>query len=254
MHWQNLNDEGRYFAHGRARLGRWRLEWVFFPFRFHLGFDFDDEDFTAYFALPGVSLYLSYALRGTLLERLLPHETLRGYPTVSVVQERECRVAVYDGRLFATPWGRKYEWRRDDPWYVRGFSVLLNPFELRHYSTEVLCRDGAWITRSEPWEPDYKPDGRATFSEPYRYMLKSGAEQNVTASFHVDRMKWRPLCLRWTSLFEKSRTCIDVKFSDEVGERAGSYKGGCTGCSYEMLPHEAPHETLRRMERERRFE
>lgn len=46
---------------------------------------------------------------------------------------------------------------------------------------------------------------------------------------------------------------IDVQFSDEVGERTGSWKGGTIGCGYNMLPGESPLDTLRRMEAERKF-
>jgi len=44
-----------------------------------------------------------------------------------------------------------------------------------------------------------------------------------------------------------------VSFDAEVGEGTGSYKGGVVGCSHDMLPFETPIETLRRMEKEVRF-
>jgi hypothetical protein len=44
-----------------------------------------------------------------------------------------------------------------------------------------------------------------------------------------------------------------VVFSAEVGERSGSWKGGCIGCGYDLLPDELPEECLRRMERDRKF-
>ena len=37
------------------------------------------------------------------------------------------------------------------------------------------------------------------------------------------------------------------------GERNGSWKGGVLGCGWDMLKGETPLDTLRRMERERRF-
>jgi hypothetical protein len=52
---------------------------------------------------------------------------------------------------------------------------------------------------------------------------------------------------------------IDVTFTsdekdfDGIGERAGSWKGGTIGCGYTMKPDEMPIDTLRRMQRERRF-
>jgi hypothetical protein len=40
---------------------------------------------------------------------------------------------------------------------------------------------------------------------------------------------------------------------DEVGEEAGSWKGGVLGCGYTLLPNETPLQCLRRMEKERKF-
>jgi hypothetical protein len=59
--------------------------------------------------------------------------------------------------------------------------------------------------------------------------------------------------MRWCPWKKMVHTSIDVKFDGEVGERTGSWKGGTIGCSYEMLPHETPENTLRRMESEREF-
>jgi len=49
------------------------------------------------------------------------------------------------------------------------------------------------------------------------------------------------------------RRMINIEFSDEVGERTGSWKGGCTACGYDWLPGEEQETALRRMERECKF-
>ena len=60
-------------------------------------------------------------------------------------------------------------------------------------------------------------------------------------------MKWFPFIKRyWTS--------IDVRFDNEIGEGVDTWKGGCTGCSYNLLEDETPEQCLRRMEIERKFE
>jgi len=41
--------------------------------------------------------------------------------------------------------------------------------------------------------------------------------------------------LNWTPI-TRTAHYIDVQFSDEVGERSGSWKGGTIGCAYEMRP------------------
>jgi len=38
-----------------------------------------------------------------------------------------------------------------------------------------------------------------------------------------------------------------------VGKGKGSWKGGCIGCSYDLLVNEAPMECIKRMERDRNF-
>ena len=53
--------------------------------------------------------------------------------------------------------------------------------------------------------------------------------------------------------FRRVSKYINIDFSDEVGERSGSWKGGRLGCSYNMQPGETPLQTLRRMEAERKF-
>jgi hypothetical protein len=45
-----------------------------------------------------------------------------------------------------------------------------------------------------------------------------------------------------------------VEFDREVGERSGTWKGGCIGCGYKMLPGETIAQAIRRMEAERVFD
>ena len=137
-------------------------------------------------------------------------------------------------------------------WNERSKVIWLPWFHKVHQRHEVRRADGTWVPFVGSWEQK-EPDGREEFVYPYTYKLRSGEVQNRTAKVFVERRAWRPKWFEWTSLFEKSRQVIDVEFSDEVGERTGSWKGGCVGCGYEMLPGETPEQTLRRMERERIF-
>lgn len=86
-------------------------------------------------------------------------------------------------------------------------------------------------------------------THPYAYLLNSGVVQRRTATIKHERRMWT----RWWLPFRRVSNSIDVTFSDEVGERSGSWKGGCIGCSYTMKPGETPLQTLRRMELEREF-
>lgn len=87
----------------------------------------------------------------------------------------------------------------------------------------------------------------------FSYTLKSGEVQKCKATVYVDRMEWRRRCLRWTPLFNLVRDSISVTFDGEVGEQAGSWKGGVTGCGYEMKRDETPEQCLNRMALERMF-
>jgi hypothetical protein len=50
------------------------------------------------------------------------------------------------------------------------------------------------------------------------------------------------------------RTSIWVTFNEEIGERVETWKGGTTGCGCDIRTGETPEMTLRRMEKERKFE
>jgi hypothetical protein len=88
---------------------------------------------------------------------------------------------------------------------------------------------------------------------PYRYVLHSGEVQERIATVSVDERECRWRWFMWLPFPRRVIRSIDVEFNGEVGERAGSWKGGCVGCGYNLLPDETPEECLRRMERERKF-
>ena len=115
------------------------------------------------------------------------------------------------------------------------------------YETQLV--DGSW--RDMGWE-----DRQAlAYAErwPYRYVLRSGKEQLRTATVTKRRhiITWRAFKrIGWPRWIKES---IDIEFDDGVGERSGSWKGGCIGCSYDLRPGETMEQALRRMERERKF-
>ena len=166
-----------------------------------------------------------------------------------------------------TPPSKRERWMRE--WQRWGFSLCddavhfhwnerteiwnLPWFSSVHQRHEVRRADGSWAPFIGSWEPEKGQDGREEFVYPYAYKLRSGQIQDRTATVFVERRAWRPKGLTWTGLFEKQRQSIDVQFDDEVGERTGSWKGGCVGCGWDMLPDEGPEQTLRRMEAERKF-
>lgn len=120
----------------------------------------------------------------------------------------------------------------------------------RQVAHDVLRADGTWAPFVGSWERDKEPDGRFVDEMPYRYTCEDGITQRVLARFYVER---RVRSLRRLPFVRRTTYAIAVEFSDEVGDRAGSWKGGCVGCGYDLKPGETPRECLKRMERERRF-
>ena len=173
---------------------------------------------------------------------------------------------------------RLQRWHREPHEMMESWGVSYHPPELgglhlhwgRHYKIltpfwnnwhqvahDVRRADGSWVPFVGSWEercdrrPNGKePDGRQIEMYPYRYVLQSGEVQDRTAAVYVER---RVRALRWVPFIRRASYAISVEFNDEVGERSGSWKGGCTGCGYELRPDETPRECLKRMERERKF-
>lgn len=192
----------------------------------------------------GEIAYLRLALRGLCAEIEFPsdwHEQRRAwvrfgfglfraafsFPWSRIVpDEGQCSGPTY-GFVFADDglhlsWG-KCKGRRGDP-----MTVIAMPWQWRHREHKILSA----------------PEQHA-----YTYVLRSGEAQTRTATIQVESRLWTRPWLPWRRL---SRY-IDVTFSDEVGERSGSWKGGVLGCSHDMRPGETALDTLRRMERERVF-
>jgi hypothetical protein len=158
--------------------------------------------------------------------------------------------------------------------------IVEAPWQRRFLFREFLAVDGRWLPadqRARDYRPGEGVEPLAT-AAPYHYLLDDGEVQSVTATVTRGRSwtVWRwfgestsPQALgrvdrprrAWLSDYlrgiqkrlSRPQDVIDVAFSGEIGSRAGSWKGGCVGCSYEMRPGERPQDTLRRMQRERRF-
>ncbi len=282
-HWQPLMKEAGSkwwgLVHGRAWLhfrskgkhpgNSVRLEWHLWRAAFGISMDIDDEDLTFYIALPPVSIWLSFTVWFWIIAKLAPREPLSpNYPDTIVIPDRELSMRIHSGAVWMKFWGSRDSWTRSDPWWKRGVNFSINPFEWKFMRHEVRVVSphpnpdwsgppfGRWAPASKGWYLSSEgppPDSRELFEFSYRYFLKSGEVQLRTARVCVERRAWRPRCLRWTSLFEKVRTSLDIKFSEEIGERTGSWKGGCTGCGWDLLPGETPEEALRRMELTRKF-
>lgn len=146
--------------------------------------------------------------------------------------------------------------------------VVWLPWMWERHRHEILREDGNWMPVNHSMDAYIErlkvPGGRhdlnvwrRTFH--YIYKCRDGEVQDVKARVRLERAEWR---WRWFPSVRLGRLPfprevtrnLDIEFSAEVGEERGSYKGGCIGCSWKLLPDETPYDGLRRMERERRFD
>ncbi len=176
-------------------------------------------------------------------------------------QAHKTGVAIHNGGLWLYPFTNEDNHEESDPWYTRNFCWYF-PWDLKHHLTEIMTHDApavavpVWNSKGRKFMESYPErqvaEKSVSVEYPYAYVLKSGKVQSRTATVYVDRMTWRA---RWWPIIwrEKIRTSISVSFDGEVGEKSGSWKGGCVGCGYDMRRHETPLQCLRRMERERKF-
>lgn len=135
--------------------------------------------------------------------------------------------------------------------WIRGWKSFDLPWAFKFWKREVLHKAG-WRKEERGddfWDKEKWKNEIVLESHPYTYTLKSGEKQIRTATIYQEKRYWR----RWFNLFVKCKHFIEVEFSDEVGERSGSWKGGVVGCGYEIKKGETALECLQRMERERKF-
>lgn len=188
--------------------------------------------------------YVKFGVQGLCLQVETPsdwHERRLGWITVGLGLVRI-------GVAFPWPWTVPDDFQCSGPTY--GFTFFEDGLHL-HWGKCHGKRSDPMKIVSMPWA--WRHREHKVLSEPmkhpYRYVFRDGTEQHRVATIKVETRRWtRPWLPR-----ERISRAIDVKFDQEIGERTGSYKGGCVGCGYEMRPSETAVDTLRRMERERRF-
>jgi hypothetical protein len=155
-----------------------------------------------------------------------------------------------------------------------GFAFYDDVLTLYHGKATGRPRDGSRTSMTMPWawkhvrhsylkvngslhhdaeRGEYSPPEATRSVFPYTYVRRNGEIQNREATINGEEREWRLHYVPWLAWPRKVRRTINVEFSEEVGERAGSWKGGCTGCGYDWLFGETQLDALRRMERDRTF-
>ena len=134
------------------------------------------------------------------------------------------------------------------------------PWALQWVRTSTLLHDNSWFNEVKGKRVDYNHRQYGSYDwleenklqEVYTYVDKYD-NSTVSATVSVQEREWRPRWFTWTNIFSKASRDLGVNFSEEVGSKKGSWKGGVIGCSWQMIKNETPLECLRRMEKEREF-
>jgi hypothetical protein len=137
-----------------------------------------------------------------------------------------------------------------EAWF-RGWKSFNFPWAWNFDKREVLHKSGWRIEQKgdDFWDKQKWKNEVIVEKHPYTYTLNSGIKQKTVAEVHEEKRSWKS----WFGFRKKTSHYIEVEFRDEVGERAGSWKGGTMGCSYAINEGENALQCLRRMESERRF-
>lgn len=148
-------------------------------------------------------------------------------------------------------------------YWGRASKIFWWPFRPHCIRSEYLRADGTWaeIPLRRKWgSPEDKAftaereATEAVYVEDWFYQTRWCERQSGKARIKVSRGFILPFALSWLSFLARERRYIDITFNREVGTEAGSWKGGCVGCSYQMRKGESPPETFKRMMNERTFD
>lgn len=146
--------------------------------------------------------------------------------------------------------GGKGNWNGGNKWWTWDI-----PFFTKTWiRTSILLKDNTWEHETKDNRKDFYEDGWKEKQASWQYdYLDKYDNTIIPTTIYVEEREWRPKWLTWTKLFSLVRRTIDIDFSKEVGSRKGTWKGGTTGCSYELLKNETPLDCIKRMEKERTF-
>lgn len=97
---------------------------------------------------------------------------------------------------------------------------------------------------------EFRPPDALREKHPFTYIRASGAIQQATATVHGEERELRWRGATWLPWPRKVLRAIWCEFDNELGEGAGSWKGGTVGAGTDWREGESMQRALRRMERE----
>jgi hypothetical protein len=170
------------------------------------------------------------------------------------VHSREYGVTLSDGflQVFLGP-------QTHDSTTTRSWCKHLPWTQWRFYRSSYYDTAGAlvWAGLENPRDDRH---ARRAFHEAQRaakdacptvaFMIDDYDGERIRAITRIEQREWKfgTGWFRWLSWFRKDlvRRSLDISFSSETGTEKGSWKGGTTGCSIDMLPGELHEQAFRR--------
>lgn len=117
------------------------VEFYWWSFRVGASVSTDDEGWNLSAKFPPFAVYLSLEGLGIWQPQEKHIFSWDNNREVWLPARRECDFYIHDWTIRFTPWGRWGEWRKADPWWVRGVSIDIRECVLgeRIYSAEELA-------------------------------------------------------------------------------------------------------------------
>jgi hypothetical protein len=150
-------------------------------------------------------------------------------------------------------------WFPDSLWFHRGtkkIKCIDLPWQYDWVRTSVFLKDGTWThdtkkNKTDFYDPKFK--NKIHTEKHTYYYIHDGIFQETEAICTLEEREWRPKCFKWTGLFKKVRTTIDVEFTNPIGSGVNTYKGGTYGAGHDIKKGETIRDCLIRMMDERKF-
>ena len=141
-------------------------------------------------------------------------------------------------------------WSSYDPKNSDHSKVFWWPWQLTIVRHDLLFPDGDVYWRNqypkkdskhlhwyEVFDKDVKstdgPEAEVAKFIDLTHYTKDGRKQVAHIRLTGEEREWRPTCTRWLPFFKHTRRVVDCSSDVEIGEKAGSWKGGMMGWSCE---------------------
>lgn len=224
------------------------VEWNLLSKRFSLGMDANlksENEITFRLVVFLFSLFVTINV---------PVRVIKKLPKWLTERDTNTGLVIYKDCLHLSFLKDENEWKRTDP-RIKSIWVYF-PWEWVFQKREIFdAQDKIVFTESN------RKEKRTSHAD--RMEVEKSCSQTFDCQYYASGLKitqfFKAQCyksrmthgMKWFPFVRRSSTSIWCSFDQEVGDKAGTYKGGVTGCGHEVLPGESVEDCLRRMLGER---